>query len=158
MTLPHASSFVVRPAVLQDLDSLAAIDALCFPAGIAYPRKEIASLLRAHSILTVVAERGAIIAGFAALSLLHRKGSRHGELITIDVLPEFRRKHIGGQLHRVLEEWLGASNGRSIRLHVAVDNASALQFYEQLGYRILERVPRYYLHTMDAWKMEKLLV
>lgn len=157
MTLPDASNCVVRPAVLRDLDRLLAIDALCFPPGIAYPPQEIADLLRAQSVLTLVAEKSGTIVGFAALGQWQRHGLRHGELITIDVLPEHRRGRVGWQLHQGLEDWLRAANGRSIQLHVAVDNADAVRFYRQLGYRTLARVPRYYLETIDAWQMEKRL-
>lgn len=161
MTLPDESSIAMRPAVLQDLDALVTIDAQCFPIGIAYPEEEIAALLRARSVLMIVAERAVeerrTIAGFAALGLLPRRGSRHGELITIDVLRQFRREGVGWQLHRELEGWLRAGGGTSIQLHVSVDNTGALEFYKRLGYHVLTRIPQYYLHAVDAWQMEKLL-
>jgi ribosomal-protein-alanine N-acetyltransferase len=161
MIVPDASSFAMRPAVLEDLDTLAAIDAPCFPAGIVYSRKEIASLLRAPTALTLVAQRSPAIVGFASLRLLPQRRFSHraqrGELVTIDVLPEFRREYVGRLLHQVLEGWLCERRGGSIELHVAIDNAAALRFYEHLGYRIIARVPQYYLETMDAWRMEKIL-
>ncbi len=162
MTVPDASIPTMRPAVLQDLDALVAIDARCFPAGIAYPGEEIASLLFIRGALTLVAERSTKIIGFASLRLLHQPRSaqllRRGELITIDILPEFRRDRVGWQLHQKLEDWLRTKGGSSIELHVAIDNKAALHFYERLGYRIVARVPRYYLETVDAWRMEKFLL
>jgi ribosomal protein S18 acetylase RimI-like enzyme len=166
MTQPDSTALVVRPAAPQDLARLVAIDASCFSAGIAYPRAELAALLRAPSVLTLVAESSSKIAGFAALGIRpapHLSNARHtpaapqGELITIDVLPEFRRQGVGGRLHHALQEWLRAAEGNSIELHVAVDNAGALHFYSQLGYIITRRVPGYYLATLDAWRMEKTL-
>ena len=154
--MPDASSFTMRPAVLRDLDALTAIDALCFPPGIAYPREEIAALLRIRSAITLVAERSGAIAGFASLRLLlPRRSPQGGELVTIEVLPEFRRTRIGWQLHQALEDWLRAVGGVSIELHVAVDNKPAIRFYQCLGYTVTARVPRYYLGTTDAWRMEK---
>jgi ribosomal protein S18 acetylase RimI-like enzyme len=161
MTVPDASSFAMRPAVLEDLDALMAIDVQCFPAGIAYPKEEIASLLGSRTGLTLVAEHSQTIVAFASLRLLRQQRfsqqRRRGELITIDVLPEFRRARVGWQLHHALEDWLRAGGGRSIELHVAVGNTAAIRFYERLGYRTVARIPQYYLETIDAWQMEKLL-
>ena len=155
MTLPDASSVAMRPAVLQDVDALVAIDAACFPTEIAYPREEITSLLRTSTVLTLVAECGSSIVGFATLGLLQHCGHRCGELITIDVLPQFRRKGLGAQMHNELEKWLRAGGGASMDLHVAVTNLAALHFYQGLGYRILARIPHYYPNATDAWRMRK---
>ncbi|HET9087204.1 MAG TPA: N-acetyltransferase [Acidobacteriaceae bacterium] len=157
---PDRAALVVRPAVLADVAELAEIDAICFAAGIAYPASELAALLNSHAVLTIVAEASAKIAGFAAMGFLPSRklpGNRCGELITIDVLPEFRRQHVGLQLHRALEEQLFLKNGDRLQLHVGVDNWGAIEFYRRLGYKRRERVPRYYLDTLDAWRMEKLL-
>ncbi len=159
--MPDASTVAMRPAVLDDLEVLAAIDACCFPPGIVYPKKEIAYLLRAPAVLTLVAERSREILGFASLRILQRRGlrqgSRRGELITIDVLPEFRRERVGSQLHHALEDWLRAGGGTGIELHVAVSNTAAIGFYQRLGYSVIARVPDYYLESLDAFRMEKLI-
>ncbi|HWF66330.1 MAG TPA: N-acetyltransferase [Acidobacteriaceae bacterium] len=161
MTPPDASSLVMRPAVPQDLNALLAIDNLCFPPGIAYPRHEIAILLRAPAVVTIAALLPQGIVGFASMGF---KQLRHlaqmqlrAELITIDVLPEFRRLHVGWRLHQALEEQCRIQNGKNIALHVAVENAAAIAFYQGLDYRVVERVPHYYLDSIDAWRMEKSL-
>ena len=160
MKLPEPPSFAVRPAVLQDLDTLAAIDALCFPPGIAYPREEIEFLLVNPAILTLVAERSGVILGFAALERRRRsrRNARYGELVTIEVLPEFRGQSIGVALYRTLETRLVGWGGSSIHLHVSVENADAFAFYRRLGFRVIDRAPKYYLHKIDAWQMEKNLI
>lgn len=156
---------MVRPAVSQDLDALVEIDAKCFPVGIAYPRAEIAALLRSGSVLMLVAEMQEAIVGFAAVGQFQHQFRRRseqqvpwfGELITLDVLPDFRRARVGWQLHQALEDWLRAGNALGMKLHVAVDNASALRFYECLGYHSVALISGYYLDTIDAWQMEKRL-
>jgi ribosomal-protein-alanine N-acetyltransferase len=160
MTKLPEGSFSIRPAVSQDLDALAAIDAVCFPPGIAYPREEIAFLLLNPTVITLVAERSGVIVGLAALERRRRtrQTARYGELVTIEVLPKFRRESIGGALYQTLETRLREWGGSSIHLHVSVENADAVAFYHRLGFRVLDRVPQYYMRRVDAWQMEKDLV
>jgi ribosomal protein S18 acetylase RimI-like enzyme len=42
-----------------------------------------------------------------------------------------------------------------MHLHVSVENAAAIAFYQSLGFRIVDRVSQYYLRKIDAWEMEK---
>ncbi|MHB8301389.1 MAG: GNAT family N-acetyltransferase [Acidobacteriaceae bacterium] len=150
---------VVRPACLADLPALTFVDSRCFPEGIAYPRAEIAALLRSRFVRIAVAALSRDIVGFAALGAPPslRSNERQGELITIDVLPEFRRQRVGRQLYLALEEQFRAEKGARIELHVAVDNEAAQRFYQSLGFRTVGRTAGYYLGTIDAWRMEKLL-
>jgi len=154
--LPEAS-FSIRPAVWQDLDALAAIDARCFPPGIAYPREEIAFLLLNPTVITLVAERSGVIVGLAALERRRRtrQAARYGELVTIEVLPEFRRESVGNALYQALEARLRDWRGGSIHLHVSVENPAAVAFYQRRGFRVIDRVPKYYVRSIDAWQMEK---
>lgn len=160
MTILPEGSFSIRPAVSRDLDALAAIDALCFPPGIAYPRDEIAFLLLNPTVITLVAEHSGVIVGFASLERRRRtrQAARYGELITIEVLPEHRRESIGAALYKTLESCLRRWDGSSIHLHVSVENTSALAFYQRLGFQVIDRVPGYYLRSIDAWRMEKALL
>jgi [ribosomal protein S18]-alanine N-acetyltransferase len=157
MTKLPEDSFSIRPAVSQDLDALAAIDALCFPPGIAYPREEISFLLLNPTVITLVAECFGAIVGLAALERRRRtrQSARYGELVTIEVLPAIRRESIGGALYQTLEDSLREWGGSSIHLHVSVENTAAVAFYQRLGFRIADRVPAYYLRRIDAWQMEK---
>ena len=156
MTLPQHPSFAIRPAILPDLEVLTAIDALCFPAGIAYPRGEIAWLLRNPRITIVIAEQAGTIVGFAACQRRQYQNVRYGELITMEVLPRFRRQSIGRELYQTLEKNLRDWGGSRMQLQVSVENEAAVSFYQRLGYRAVSRIPKYYLGTIDAWQMEKL--
>ncbi len=162
MKQPDVSSCEIRPAVFSDCETLVGIDARCFPAGIAYDGEEIAALLRAPNALTVVAEQTHAVAGFASAHYRKRtRGGRveiHGELITIDVLPEARRSHVGSRLYARLEAWLRTRQAVVLELHVAVANDSALGLYHRHGFQAIERVPRYYPESMDAWRMSKSLL
>jgi ribosomal-protein-alanine N-acetyltransferase len=160
MTKLPEGSFSIRPAVSRDLDVLATIDALCFPPGIAYPREEISFLLLNPAVITLVAEHSGAIVGLASLERRRRtrKAARYGELVTIEVLPEYRRESIGAALYQALEGCLRRWEGSSIHLHVSVENTSALAFYQRLGFQVIDRVPQYYRRSIDAWRMEKVLL
>ena len=157
MTKLPEGSFSIRPAVVQDLDALTFIDAVCFQPGIAYPREEIEFLLLNPTVITLVAERSGDIVGLAALERRRRtrQTARYGELVTLEVLPEFRRESIGGALYQALETRLRDWGGSSIHLHVSVENTAAVAFYQSLSFRVVDRVPEYYLRKIDAWHMEK---
>jgi ribosomal protein S18 acetylase RimI-like enzyme len=158
--MPHVDEIacVIRPAQTHDLDQIVAIDAICFVAGIAYSRRELAALLASRSTVSRVAAQGNTIMGFAILQLLRFQREVYGELITIDVLPQYREAGVGQQLHHALEQVLAGMDAVCLQLHVSVENLPAIHFYRQLGYRTLARVPLYYLETVDAWQMEKTLV
>ena len=150
----------MRPAGLGDLAALTAVDAQCFPPGIAYPPEEIAALFVVPNSLTLIAERSSTILGFAAAHLLLRRLPHRqllGELATIDVLPAFRREHVGWRLYHALETWMRGEKATRVELHVAVNNAAAMRFYERLGFHATARVAGYYMGRLDAWKMEKTL-
>jgi ribosomal-protein-alanine N-acetyltransferase len=162
MTGPDASSLRIRPALLSDLEALTVIDRQCFSVGIAWPREELAALLSSESILTLVAEHSREVAGFTCLGWKRPRHSAvtplQGELVTIDVLPQWQRKGIGEKLYRALEQEFHARGGVSIELHVAVDNQAAIAFYQRLRYQVIGHVPRYYLNSLDAWRMKKSLL
>lgn len=157
MSLPDESAIILRPAALSDLEALLKIDSICFPPEIAYPRREIAFLLRSSTIPVVVAGRTGIPIGFAALRYFQSGGQLCGDLVTIDVLPQFRRMGVGIQLYSALESGLLENGGSKVELHVSVENAGALNFYEGLGFCTIGRVPNYYPNAVDAWQMEKKL-
>ncbi len=153
--LPALAECTVRAAHTDDLDCLSVIDAACFPEGIAYPRDYLSYLLSSPTTIARVAMRAATIVGFAVLEVRPRGLKIVGELVTIDVMAEARHQGVGQLLHASLERAVRQRNGHKIRLQVSVENASAIRFYEQLGYRTRGRIPRYYMNTIDAWWMEK---
>ena len=64
-------------------------------------------------------------------------------LIDIALLPEFRRRGIGGRLMRqVLEE--GRAAGLPVQIHVEQNNP-AMRLYDRLGFRRVEDQGVYYL-------------
>lgn len=139
-----------RPA---DFRRLCEIDRLCFEPKAAYSASEMAALLGARGSLAIVAEnrRGRIVAFVGA----ERRRDGPARLITLDVLPRYRKRGLGRELLLRCEQRLRAAGARSVRLETAVANRAAQALYLSLGYTFVKRLPRYYANGEDAWAMEK---
>jgi [ribosomal protein S18]-alanine N-acetyltransferase len=173
-------AFTVRDFQPSDFDTLWHIDQTCFPAGISYSRAELRLYMRRRASFTLVAVSGgsgeaidptstgkaeknsseaasanASIAGFTVAEA----GARaRGHIITIDVIPSARRAGVGSLLLRAAEDRLISVECRSVELETAVDNLSAISFYERQGYSAIRTLPRYYSNGVDALVLEKALV
>jgi ribosomal-protein-alanine N-acetyltransferase len=91
------------------------------------------------------------IAGFAIM----RYGDEIAHLNLLAVDPTHRRKGIGSQLIRWLEETAATAGTFDIGLELRASNASALSFYTRLGYRELGRIPGYYQGVEPAIRMSR---
>lgn len=141
-----------------DFEVLWSIDQQCFPAGIAYPRRELAAYIQRRGAFTVVGERiDAGPGGVAGFIVAEASRRGMGHIITIDVLPDSRRSGLGSQLLAAAEERLGHAHCRNVVLETAVDNVSALAFYKRHEYSVVKVAPRYYSTGVDAFMLEKQL-
>lgn len=143
---------MIRDFQPEDFETLWRIDRDCFPPGIAYTRPELKSYTRHRGSFTLVASDGgsAEIVGF-----LVGYASHPGHIITIDVVASARRAGVGSQLLGTAERRLRDAGARAVELETAVDNLSALSFYERHGYGVVKTRPRYYSNGMDALVLRK---
>ncbi len=160
------AAFHLREYRSADLPRLSEIDQQCFPAGIAYDRRELGAYISRAGALTLVAEAAstgpdpgeapasARVRGFIVAHKLQRG---IGHIITIDVLPPVRRSGLGSQLMTEVERRLEADGCHAVLLEVAVNNLAAIQFYKRHGYFVLKTIPRYYQGELDALLMAKRL-
>ncbi len=143
---------MIRPASLEDLGALEAIEAACF-GGEAFPRTFLRSLLTNPSTATFLAieEETPVGSGMVAVE----RGA--GRILSVAVVPRFR----GGGLGRAFMETMEAEAARRgatvIELEVGVRNEAALGLYEGLGYAESVRLPGYYGAGKDAVLMVKRL-
>ncbi len=147
---------IFRDYLPGDFGALCRIDQLCFPPGIAYPPQDLSYWIRQRGAFVVVAEDEAAgrIAGF---TLARPERSDQGHIITLDVLPEYRRRGVGAGLMEQAHARLKRAGASSIHLETSVENAAGIAFYSKLGYQAAARLPRYYLDRIDAWLMIKQL-
>jgi ribosomal-protein-alanine N-acetyltransferase len=150
----------------DDFEALWTIDQQCFPPGISYSRLELAAYIARRSSLTLVAEAFEVEVTAKARNG-HKPSSatlgfvvaerRHdlGHIITIDVLPEWRRLGVGTTLLGACEARLKAQHCSSVVLETAVDNTAALSFYKRHQYHVIKTLPHYYSMGVDAFVLSK---
>ena len=149
----------LRPYRPQDFDTLWSIDQTCFPAGIAYSRRELTGFMRLSGTFTLVAEMAAShsaeanqIAGFI---IARCRRNAAGHVITIDVSSAARRSGVGSKLLTAAENRLHTAGCERVYLETAVDNVPALAFYKRHQYFVTKTVPGYYCNGVDAFVLEK---
>jgi ribosomal-protein-alanine N-acetyltransferase len=94
------------------------------------------------------------IAGFVTF---HYQRQGYGHIITIDVHPEARRHRLGTLLINAACERLRKMTAFMVVLEVAVNNHSALAFYDKHGFKRIKVLERYYNRDVDAIFMTKRL-
>ena len=147
--------FRIREYRHSDFGALCAIDRQCFSESIAYSSEEMALGLAQPGAFALVAEEDGRVGAFALFC--HER--RHlGHVITIDILPEFRRMGLGRELMELGEQRLKNDGVSRLVLEVDVRNEPAIGFYERLGFAIRRRLLGYYADGADALLMEKHLV
>jgi ribosomal protein S18 acetylase RimI-like enzyme len=146
---------MIRPARLQDLDILVAIENQAFTTD-RFSRRSFRYLLTKANALTLMYEQRRQPAAY--VMLLFHTGTSLARLYSLAVLPQHQGKGIGRRLIKAAEDAARQHDCISLRLEVRRDNSSAINLYRKLGYRQLGKiVPDYYDDHMDALRFEKFL-
>ena len=137
---------MVRTALPSDGPSLAAIHARCF--GRAWDEAAMAQFLGVPSCLVLIASshEDAPAQGF----LIARAASDEAEVLTLCVLPAYRRQGLARALLVSLVQKLRRSGTQRLFLEVEESNDAALGLYRSLGAEAVGRRPGYYEHGADA--------
>lgn len=159
---------IIRAYQPEDLLALHRIDAICFPKGIAYTRAELHYYTTDPRCLTLVAtedtedEEGQVVGFIIAQlkrtpkqALQQQQGRLWGHIITIDVIPSFRRRGVGQALLSEAEQWLIHQGCSLVQLEVSTENIPAIAFYKKNGYCPSKRLNGYYIDGTDAYLMKK---
>ncbi|MBI9044760.1 MAG: GNAT family N-acetyltransferase [Anaerolineaceae bacterium] len=134
---------------MRDLRSLRVLEELCFELD-AWPLIDLIGVLTLPGFIRIKAQIGKELVGFAAGEL--RPLTRTGWIITLGVLPEFRKQGIALQLIKACEEKIHLSK---IRLSVRKSNKAAIRLYAKAGYKFVETWDGYYRGGEDALVLEK---
>jgi ribosomal-protein-alanine N-acetyltransferase len=77
------------------------------------------------------------------------------DILTVAVLPEFRRQGIAKEFMRQIEAWSLENGASAMMLEVEQSNESAIEFYKSLGYMKISVRMDYYGPGKDAFVMRK---
>jgi ribosomal-protein-alanine N-acetyltransferase len=143
----------LRPISLAELDEVWQLDLRCFVDGEAYERETFNYLLTSPNAIArqIRTDQGQMAAFIVALIEI----DGIGHITAIGVGPEFRRQGLARLLLLNIEETFRARGINTIRLEVRVENRPAITLYEDLGYVVVQRLPRYYSSGADGYMMVK---
>jgi ribosomal protein S18 acetylase RimI-like enzyme len=154
----------------DDFDALHEIDQACYEPEVAYSQRELRAYLRFSGSDCLIAEAEAAVESTGAESAdarapkkkiagfcISARRDEGGYIVTIDVLPEFRRHAVGSLLLAKIERRLASNGVREVALETATDNDSAVAFWTKHGYRNRGIKKDYYPGGRDAFAMTKTL-
>lgn len=145
----------VRPLTISHLDECWRLDQRCFVDGEAYSRETFEYLLTApESVSYRAVTAGGIMVGFV-IGLV--EPDHTGHVTTVGVAPDHRRRHLANRLMAEVEMGFRSRNVRLVRLEVRSLNTAAQRLYENLGYTVTQRLPKYYSNGGDGLLMLKSL-
>jgi len=151
-----SDEIVLQPLGPFDLVVAAALHAGCFDT--AWNEAAIAELLAMPGSFGALAHVGDQPAG---LVLVLAVGGE-AEILTLGVLPRFRRCGVAGRLLAWVADRLSRAGCQRLLLEVAEDNAAARAFYGKLGFVQIGRRPSYYRRTAGtepavvlAWALDQ---
>lgn len=141
-----------------DVEAMVSLDLLCFAEPFRFDSIMMLDFAEADDSIVVLVEnnRRTELIGFI---ILHMEGSAttsSGYVVTIDVAKASRRLGVGAALLCRAEKAAHAAGASRVDLHVAVDNASAIRFYEGQHYERIGLAPHFYRQAgLDALVFSK---
>jgi ribosomal-protein-alanine acetyltransferase len=141
--------FQIRPASWRDLFAVQEIERACFKED-AWPLIELMAALTFPNTIRLKAESGEHIAGFIAGDI--RRDDQIGWILTVGVLPDFRRRGLAETLMRDCERLMKMPQ---VKLSVRKSNQAAIYLYEKLGYSRVDEWKQYYHDGEDGIVMAK---
>lgn len=111
-------------------------------------------LLNLHELYPesfLVAEKNGVVVGYVIARTIGRKG----HIIAIAVEPKYRRQGIGRALMKSATHVLKSHGAQELFLEVRASNKDAIEFYEKLGFRRAQVIPKYYADGEDGVLLRK---
>ncbi len=141
--------YQIEPAGWRDLNALRSLEKVCFPKD-AWPIWDVAAVLTLPNVVRLKAVAQGEMIGFIGGDV--RASERLAWIVTVGVLPEWRRQGVGRALLEACQAQLTMPR---VRLNVRTTNTAAIRLYEQMGYQRAGLWPAYYSDGEDALIMEK---
>jgi len=140
----------IRRAIYSDLKQIYNIEKTSFKYP--YPYRLFLFYLNLFPDLFLVMELESKIIGYC-ISIIEKK--HIGHIISIAILPEYRRKGSGKLLLNEAISKLMEKNVKIIKLEVSESNIPAIKMYEKLGFIKVDKIEHYYPDGSSCWIMIK---
>jgi len=144
----------LRSAFFSDLENIEIIEKGSFDRE-RYEKEVLTLLLTDKDFMTIIAEEKDLVVGYA--TVFCRSGCHSARIVSIAVLPKFRRQGIAEDLLEALEEYAISASTERLALEVAKANVPAINLYNRHGFMVVCEMPDYYGPEKGAFYMEKRL-
>ena len=155
-------TFKLRKFTPNDLQSVMQINRMCLPEN--YTDYFFIDLHERFSETFIVAEENRKIAGYIMCRIEVGLSSnilggliRKGHVVSIAVLPEYRRRGVAQALIRAAIRGMGYYKAKLCFLEVRVTNTVGIALYKKLGFEISKTHEGYYSDGESAYVMTKKL-
>ena len=152
------TKFSLRQFKTKDLESVMDINRTCLPEN--YASFFFIDTHQSCPSGFIVAEVGLRIVGYIMCRIEHGfsdikriKFLRKGHIISIAVLPEYRRAGIASELVKQALDALQEMKADECYLEVRTTNETAIKLYEKLEFSLARRVSHYYADGAEALVM-----
>jgi len=152
------TKFSLRQFNTDDLESVIEINKTCLPEN--YASFFFMDTYRSCPAAFIVAEIGSRIVGYIMCRIEHGFSDirrlrfiRKGHIISVAVLPDYRRTGIASELVKQALEALREMKVDECYLEVRTTNETARKLYEKLGFFLARNVPHYYADGAEALVM-----
>lgn len=154
--------FTIRCAEIEDIQEVMRINHTTLPEN--YPYPFFVEILKKFPRAFIVAEKDGKIVGYMmnriekGLSGIFTSGIHRvskGHIVSIAVLPEYRRKGIGKKLMLKGMEAMKEYGAQEYVLECRITNEPALSMYKSLGFTVIRELIGYYHDGENAYLMSK---
>jgi ribosomal-protein-alanine N-acetyltransferase len=147
------SEVTLREYRSGDWEAMYALDLICFEPPFRFSRRTMRGFAEAPNATALLVEDQGKLVAFCVTHV--EQGV--GYVVTLDVVPEWRRKGLAARLMAESEARARSAGTASMALHVFTDNSSAVRFYEALAYEQIGLAEDFYGRGLDAFVYVKKL-
>lgn len=141
----ETKDFVIKKFEPSKITRLMDLERDSFPID-AYSEERMLRLFKRHPETFLVAESQGELFGY----IVGAAEGKTGEIDTMAVRAQFRRRGIGERLLNKILEIFSNNDIRHVRLRVRPQNQPAISLYKKVGFQITGKEPHYYRDGEDA--------
>ena len=156
------TTFMLRPFKPTDLGQVVNINRICLPEN--YSTFFFMDLYERFPATFIVAEENGEVVGYIMCRVetgipdFKLLGiARKGHVISIAVLPEYRRRGIGYSLMQETMKAMVLYKAKECFLEVRRGNTPAVNLYKKMGFKVIRTAYGYYADGEDAYRMAQKL-